>query len=30
MSSENITKQADTTADEPTITINGKEFKQSE
>jgi len=30
MSSENITKQADTTENEPTITINGKEFKQSE
>jgi hypothetical protein len=30
MSSENITKQADTTENTPTITINGKEFKQSE
>ena len=30
MSSKNITKQADTTENEPTITINGKEFKQSE
>jgi len=30
MSSENITKQADTTENTPTITINGTEFKQSE
>jgi|SRR6056300_1251825 len=30
MSSENITKQADTTENTPTITINGKEFKHSE
>jgi len=30
MSSKNITKQADTTENVPTITINGKEFKQSE
>ena len=30
MSSKNITKQADTTENEPTITINGKEFKQTD
>ena len=30
MSSENITKQADTTEKTPTIIINGKEFKQSD
>ena len=30
MSSKNITKQADTTENVPTITINGKEFKQTD
>jgi hypothetical protein len=30
MSSKNITKQADTTENTPTIIINGKEFKHSE